>query len=246
MINLPHKISRLLIISIIILSTFHNSHESQKRKSRLLQVNIIPIYNQPPEKTEDLDTEKQKLETDYQKKLEENNLLKKQIEKNIKYIKILLTTGIIMFSIILFILIKILYNYKKNNNKSSKIKIDKSILKNVKIKEDIISAQKQENNKNLIKSNDSIEQSNYNILVKSQINSSNNNISISEINNDLNNNSKDMSEEEVHNYDAPNMANFSGEVVNDDNRTLTNNPDVFIPSRMDRILYKPYPKEEIK
>ena len=83
MINLPHKISRLLIISIIILSTFHNSHESQTRKSRLLQVDIIPINNQPPEKTEDLDTEKQKLETDYQKKLEENNLLKKQIEKNV-------------------------------------------------------------------------------------------------------------------------------------------------------------------
>ena len=100
MINLPHKITRLLIISIIILSTFHNSHETQNGKIRLLQEDVIHDNNLPHEKVEDLDTEKQKLETDYQKKLEENNLLKQQIEKNIKYIKILLTTGIIMFLII--------------------------------------------------------------------------------------------------------------------------------------------------
>lgn len=246
MINLSHKISRLLIFSMIILSTFHNSHETQTGKIRLLQVDANPENNLPHEKVEDLDTEKQKLETDYQKKLEENNLLKQQIEKNIKYIKILLTTGIIMFLIIVFILIKILYNCKKNNNKSSQIEIDQSILKNIKIKDDIMNASKQENNKSQIKSNASIGKSNYNILGKSEIISSNNNISISEINNDSNSKNNDMPEEEVHNYDAPNMANFSGEVVNDDNRTLTNNPDAFVPSRMDRILYKPYSKEEIK
>ena len=51
------------------------------------------------------------------------------------------------------------------------------------------------------------------------------------------------------NFDAPNAPKIeddSNVVVNDDNKTLTNNPDVFIQSRMDKILYKPYSEEEIK
>ena len=35
------------------------------------------------------------------------------------------------------------------------------------------------------------------------------------------------------------------ESVNDDNKTLTNNPDLFIQSKTDKILYQPYSNEEI-
>ncbi len=244
MINLPHKISRLLIISIIILSTFHNSHENQKRKSRLLQVNIIPIYNQPPEKTEDLDTEKQKLETDYQKKLEENNLLKKQIEKNIKYIKILLTTGITMFSIIVYISIKIIVGYTKK--KSNSMEINNSKLKQSKIDNNNLNISNERSNISS-STNSSIQESNFNLFNSAKSINMSNNIIIPEVN--INNNSikyKSFEPEEEKNYDAPKMANYSNIVINDDNKTLTNNPDMFVPSRMDRILYQPYSKEEIK
>ena len=38
---------------------------------------------------------------------------------------------------------------------------------------------------------------------------------------------------------------FNNESINDDNKTLTNNPDVFIQSKTDKILYQPYSNEEI-
>ena len=233
--SLSHKLNIILFITIVFLF-FHCSLENENNFFRLLQFDNGPndrdMQGPPPEKREDLDIERQKLENDYQKKLEENKKLKQQIEKNIKYIKILLTTGVIMFSIILFIFIKILINYKKT----------KSIKKN----------KNKNNNINVISSNSSINKSNYNLLdSEKNINISSNNISISEENNnDLSNKNNNLNENEqiVNNgdCDAPNMANFGNVVINDDNKTLTNNPDVFIPSRMDKILYKPYPKEEIK
>ena len=42
------------------------------------------------------------------------------------------------------------------------------------------------------------------------------------------------------------IADYSNIVFNDDSKTLTNNPDLFLPSRIDRILYKSYSKEEIE
>ena len=35
------------------------------------------------------------------------------------------------------------------------------------------------------------------------------------------------------------------EEINDDNKTLTNNPDIFIQSKTDKMLYRPYSEEEI-
>ena len=107
----------LNILFIVLLLPIHYSKSNENNSIRLLQFEDDDrgIHEPPPpEEREDLDTEKQKLENDYQKKLEENNKLKQQIENNIKYIKILLTTGVIMFSIILFILIKIIFNYKNS------------------------------------------------------------------------------------------------------------------------------------
>ncbi len=45
--------------------------------------------------------------------------------------------------------------------------------------------------------------------------------------------------------DAPKIDIFNDEKLNDDNKTLTNNPDVFLPSKTDKILYRPYSDEEI-
>ena len=185
----------------------------------------------PPQ--ESLNEEKERLENDYQNKLKENIFLNQQIEKNLKYIRILLTSGIIMFSIIIYISIKI-YLKKKQNKKKSKIKIDKindsNINKNENIQESEIS--------NISSINSSIDKSNYNLFN----NSNNNNQEEKDYDNSNNNN------QEEKNYDAPKIANFSNvEIeINDDNKTLTNNPDLFVPSRMDRILYRPYSKEEIK
>ena len=101
-------------------------------------------------------------------------------------------------------------------------------------------------NKILSSSNSSIEKSNYNLLnLNKNINILNNNEVLSGANNNPNNNSFVPLEEE-NNYDVPKIADYSNIVINDENKTLTNNPDLFVPSRMDRILYNPYSKEEIK
>ena len=216
----------LNILFIVLLLSIPFSKSNENNSIRLLQFedDNRGIHGPPPPgEREDLDIEKQKLENDYQKKLEENNKLKQQIENNIKYIKILLTTGVIMFSIILFILIKIIFNYK--NSKTLGLHLS---------------------------SNSSIKSNDNSLDLGRSINIPNNKIGLSEMNNNDSNKKKNnnMSEnEEIVNNgdcDAPNMANFSNVVINDDNKTLTNNPDVFIPSKMDKILYKPYPIEEIK
>ena len=41
------------------------------------------------------------------------------------------------------------------------------------------------------------------------------------------------------------MDEISEEKINDDNKTLTNNPDIYISSKTDKMLYQPYSKEEI-
>ena len=215
------EINNNLIFILIILISFSYCNKNNKIFRKL----------DPPQG--DLNEEKERLENDYQNKLKENKFLNQQIEKNLKYIRILLTSGIIMFSIIIYISIKI-YLKKKQNKKKSKIKIDKindsNINKNENIQESEIS--------NISSINSSIDKSNYNLFN----NSNNNNQEEKDYDNSNNNN------QEEKNYDAPKIANFSNvEIeINDDNKTLTNNPDLFVPSRMDRILYRPYSKEEIK
>ena len=153
-----------------------------------------------------------------------------------------------MFSIIVFISIKTFIKCKKNKqfNKSQK---ENNIDKKVDLNDIHISEKNVENNNIIISlsSNDSIEKSNYNLLNSDKnINiSDNNNILDSKKEENLNNNNNVVSDEIEKNYDAPKFANYSNIVINDDNKTLTNNPDLFVPSKMDRILYKPYSNEEI-
>jgi len=244
------KISQnIIIILLIIKLLFALAFCSNKTKKSILLRNLQhsepPFHDNnkgpTPDKEDDLDMQREQLENDYQKKLEENSLLKKQIEEKIKYIKILLTTNIITFSIILYISIKAIINCKKKKSKSH-TKIGKNKFKNEHINNidnmnNIDDYEKnKDRNKNKSSLNFSIENSNYNIIKSDKsINNSD----------ELDNNNSLVCEDNEKNYDAPKMANYSNIVINDDNKTLTNNPDVFVPSRMDKILYKPYSNEEI-
>ena len=231
----------LLFISLFLFFFSNCANDKQSNFSPRNSGYNAPPVGFPPVQIELLEQQKEQLESDYNKKLEENNKLKKQIEKNIKYIKILLTTGIIMLSIIIYILIKLYLKYSRQKSiqkQIKKLRIEKSKNNN----ED-----KNKEKKIISSSNSSILKSNYNLLNSNKnIKISNKNESLSEDNNNPKSSSFFSVEEEEKNYDAPKIADYSNIVINDDNKTLTNNPDLFIPSRMDKILYKPYSKEEIK
>lgn len=238
-----NRIIIILILFIIFYFSLCYNNEEKNNNLRKLDENNVFLPDHPPSDGDgDLEKEKEKLEYDYKIKLEENNKLKKQIEKNIKYIKILITTGIIMFLIILCISIRNFYKCSKS--KSSLIKINNSPIIQKSELENSISIN-EEKNKNNSLSNSSIKKSKYNLLNSSQSVNISNNISFSETNCKNSKYRSFEAEEKEKNYDAPKMAD-SNIIINDDNKTLTNNPDMFIPSRMDRILYQPYSKEEIK
>lgn len=237
----------LSLFLILFYYSFNSSVEPENN------INIILGKLQGPrepfdDRREDLDLEKeeQKLISDYEDKIKENETLKQKIEENIKYIKILLTTAFIMLFIIIFIVIRIYLKFKKR--KSFEIEAKKAIYKNAGIPKSI-SNNNNSQNKILSSYNFSIEKSNYNLLNSDRnISVSTNSISNSKGNNDLSNNSF-APEEKENNFDAPNapkIEDYSNIVINDDNKTLTNNPDVFIQSKMDKILYRPYPIEEIQ
>ena len=186
----------------------------------------------------------QKLEEELKRQLELNETLKREIDRNLKYITILSITGITMFSIIIFIVCRTFCNYRKKQAIVNEMNITNSYKTKI-INMNNNNINENNENKNIFSSSaSSIEESNYNLLKNEKNKSQSNNMINSynmdkdlEENNNINNYS---SEEKVKNYDAPNMANYSNIVLNDDNKTLTNNPDMFVPSRTDKILYKPY------
>ena len=188
------------------------------------------------------ESEEDKFKKDLEEKMKENLLLKQQIEDKLKYIKILLSTGVIMLIIIIFILVKNCFCKKKK-----KIRLSKSS-----------SLELPDKKKNKIKANrqrSEIEDSSYNILnssLKNSTNISSNDISFQN-NSNFDNNINEENIEKVQNVENVNNLNdnsnkveeFNNESINDDNKTLTNNPDVFIQSKTDKILYQPYSNEEI-
>ena len=235
---------KLFLFLILFFYSFNNSIENKDNiiLRKLQQGPKEPFDN----RREDLEKEEKKLISDYEDKIKENEDLKKKIEENIKYIKILLTTAVLMLSIIIFIIIRIYLKFKKR--KSYEIEAKKAFYKNAGLKNNISNSNIPQS-KILSSSNFSIEKSNYNLLNSDKNNNvSTNSISNSKRNNELSNNSF-IPEENENNFDAPNapkVEDYSNIVINDDNKTLTNNPDVFIQSKMDKILYRPYPIEEIK
>lgn len=172
----------------------------------------------------------EKMKDEYEEKVKENLLLKQQIEIKLKYIIILGITGGMMLLIIIFIGIKSC--------------IDCKMKKRIK---QIPFEQKIELNENEMKNNKNekvnIDQSNNNLLNSDLSNNVSKNFPINSDNSIFNN--LELNEEKGKNLDAPDIEVYNGEKLNDDNKTLTNNPDVFLPSKTDKILYQPYSNEEI-
>ena len=232
---LSKKFNIFLLILILLFSFSFCTNNNRYRQ--LQEHNDPPGGDKKPEddqrnpRKDEHEKEEEKMKGEYEEKVKENLLLKQQIEIKLKYITILGITGGMMLLIIIFIGIKTCIDckYKKSINLIPfEPKID-SIENEMK------------NNKN---EKVNIDQSNNNLLINPELS---NNISINfpiQKDNSLYNNSE-LIEEKGKNLDAPNLEVYNGEKLNDDNKTLTNNPDVFLPSKTDKILYQPYSNEEI-
>ena len=229
----PNYIRNFLLLLILLLFSSFSSNEIKIRK---LQEGPGGHENHPeddkpdgppdePKKT-DMDKEENRLKNNYEQKMKENLLLKQEIENKLKYIKILFVTGAIMLIIIIIILIRMCIGRKKKN--IIPIDIKKAEVKTIKNNDD---------------NSNSIAKSNYNLL-NSDLSISNT-ISISssyKFQSDLDNN---INKDKEKNLEFSKIGEILEEKINDDNKTLTNNPDIYISSKTDKMLYQPYSKEEI-
>ena len=188
----------------------------------------------PPKKDPDLplpEDMNEKRKNEYEEKMKENLLLKQQIENKLIYIKILLVTGGIMLFIIIFILFKMRCCKKEKTDKKEYIQNNSNEVKN-------------QNNIN----NNDLGESGYN-LIKSNMSKINDSLNISSNNynrqNISDNNNSNIIENKKNNLNENKIGGLINEEINDDNKTLTNNPDFFIQSKTDKMLYRPYSEEEI-
>ena len=242
---------KIISLYLIILFSLHQCSNENVKSISLRQLQP----RNPFDRLEELENEEKKLIKEYEEKMKENELLTQKIAKKIKYIKILVSTGFLKF-IISFLLITKIYSkcQKKNiyqiakknvSNRNSEIILKDNNKNNISLESNQSSI--------LSTSNSSIQKSSFNLLNSSSnksINADNDNISNYQMSEQSNNDSfVEKENNNENNFDAPNAPKIEDNlnvVINDDNKTLTNNPDVFIPSRMDKILYKPYSEEEIK
>ena len=173
----------------------------------------------------------EKRKNEYEEKMKENLLLKQQIENKLIYIKILLVTGGIMLFIIIFILFKMRCCKKEKTEKKEYIQNNSNEVKN-------------QNNIN----NNDLGESGYN-LIKSNMSKINDSLNISSNNynsqNISDNNNSNIIENKRNDLNNNKIGGLIIEEINDDNKTLTNNPDIFIQSKTDKMLYRPYSEEEI-
>ena len=241
------------IISLFLIILFSLNHCSNENSKTISLRQLHP--RNPFDRLEELENEEKKLVKEYEEKMKENDELTQKIAKKIKYIKILVSTGFLKLIATILLITKIYSKFQKKN-------IYQNPKKNISIRNNEINLKDNGKNNISLESNQSsilstsissIQKSSYNLLnsnSKLGVNMGNDNVSIYQISEQSNNDSFAGKENESEkNFDAPNAPKIeddSNVVVNDDNKTLTNNPDVFIQSRMDKILYKPYSEEEIK
>jgi len=229
---------------IILFSLYQSSNENIKTISlRQLQP------RNPFDRLEELENEEKKLVKEYEEKMKENDELTQKIAKKKKYINILISTGFLKLIITILLITKIY-------SKCLKMNIYQNSKKNVSIRNNEINLKDNDKNNISLESNrssilstsiSSIQKSSYNLLNSNSnidVNIGNDNMNIYQISEQSNSDFFAGKENESEkNFDAPNAPKIeddSNAVINDDNKTLTNNPDVFIQSRMDKILYKPY------
>ena len=245
------------IISLFLIILFSLNHCSNENSKTISLRQLQP--RNPFDRLEELENEEKKLVKEYEEKMKENDELTQKIAKKIKNIKILVSTGFLKLIATILLITKIYSKCQKKN-------IYQNPKKNISIRNNEINLKDNGKNNISLESNQSsilstsissIQKSSYNLLnsnSKLGVNMGNDNVSIYQISEQSNNDSfvgkeNENENENEKNFDAPNAPKIeddSNVVVNDDNKTLTNNPDVFIQSRMDKILYKPYSEEEIK
>ena len=244
------------IISLFLIILF-SLHQCSDENVKTISLRQLQPRRNPFDRLEELENEEKKLVKEYEEKMKENDELTQNIAKKIKYIKILVSTGFLKLIITILLITKIYSKCQKKN-------IYQISNKNVSIKNNEINLKDNDKNNISLESNQSsilstsissIQKSSYNLLNSNSnksVNIGNENLSVYQISERSNNDSfvgKENENENEKNFDAPNAPKIeddSNVVINDDNKTLTNNPDVFIQSRMDKILYKPYSEEEIK
>jgi len=242
---------KIISLYLIILFSLHQCSNENVKSISLRQLQP----RNPFDRLEELENEEKKLIKEYEEKMKENELLTQKIAKKIKYIKIFVSTGFLKLIISFLLITKIYSKWQKTNiyqitkknisNRNSEINLKDSNKNNISLESNQSSI--------LSTSNSSIQKSSFNLLNSSSnksINIDNDNISNFQISEQSNNDSfVEKENENENNFDAPNAPKIednSNVIINEDNKTLTNNPDVFIPSRMDKILYKPYSEDEIK
>ena len=233
---MPSKIIKnfFLILIFLILGTYCSFERHYKDSGNLPFGPPDDDNNnrRPDMPSKDIDIDEDKLKKEVEAKMKENLLLKEEIENKLKYIKILLVTGVVMLVIIIAILIKTCFCKKKKKIKptgSNTVELPDT----------------KKNKKNSVPENNEIEESSYNILNNSLKNSSNISSNDVSLQNNLSNDNNNISEENVNNLNSNKIEELFKESVNDENKTLTNNPDIFIQSKTDKILYQPYSNEEI-
>ena len=218
-----------------------NPHEEKKDKPLEKPDQLYDKGSIPGKKPEDPskrvpdppihDDMNEKRKNEYEEKMKENLLLKQQIENKLIYIKILLVTGGIMLFIIIFILFKMRCCKKEKIEKKEYIQNNSNEVKN-------------QNNIN----NNDLGESGYN-LIKSNMSKINDSLNISSNNynnrNISDNNNSNIIENKRNDLVDNKIGGLIIEEINDDNKTLTNNPDIFIQSKTDKMLYRPYSEEEI-
>ena len=164
---------------------------------------------QPSEKDhKKVDSEEQMIKTEYESKLKENDLLKGIIDENFRVIIFLGITALIMFLIITFLVIKLIFDCRHAKSNQNIIRGRDKIYHPQNLEE-------------VNRNNPPLEQSNYNLL------NSNNNLNndISNSNNNIHNDNN--IDDNVQNYDAPKIAVNQDIKIEDENKTLTNDPNVF-------------------
>lgn len=242
------------IISLFLIILF-SLHQFSYENVKIISLRQLQPRN-PFDRYEELENEEKKLTKEYEEKMKENDILVQQISKKIKYIKILVSTGFIKLIITILLITKIYSKCQKQNRFQTSQK-DVSIRnKEINIKDRNKNEISLESNQSSIlsTSNSSIQMSSYNLLNSKSnmnVNINNDDIKFYQISEQSNNDYLFAANENENekNFDAPNAPKIEEDpnvVINDDNKTLTNNHDVFIQSRMDKILYKPYSEEEIK